>query len=295
MVTLALSSSPTDHGRQAVVGSFQAADLFRGVSGAGRIVDLTVDLPVLQRFGEADAELLAARALLRRVDSKFLVAVSSLDEILGKVTGDYGIVLAGGNRTATYRTIYYDTPQLRCFHDHRRGRRPRQKVRIRHYDDRDVSYLEIKTKRSEFISAKKRRRQAYSDSVLDADGRVFVDENSRLPAEALVPTVHTDFRRITLVGFSVHERITLDVDLVVRRDGDDDDDSERLDGVSILEVKQARFTAHSPIMRALRESGYRPTSASKYCTATALLTPNLRLNRLLPSLRAVERLRSWAT
>ncbi len=243
---------------------------------------------ILERFEEANLELLEKRALLRRVDSKFLLPQSELAPTLSKVVGDYGIVLAGDSRLATYRTIYYDTDEKRCFHDHRRGRRPRQKIRVRHYDERGVSYLEIKTKRSEYISFKKRRPLPYNESNLDAERRAFVSEHSRVDAADLVEAAHTDFRRATLVGFHTNERITLDIDLVV---SEPDVDAIELGGIAILEVKQPRFSIGTPIMTALRDRGHRPASASKYCTATALLRPDLRTNRLLPALRAIERLR----
>ena len=249
---------------------------------------MTVSLPILEQFAEASPSLLEKRSLLRRIDSKFLVSVEDLEAILSQITADYGIVLAGGNRLATYRTIYYDTPELRCFHDHRRGRRPRQKVRVRHYDDRSVSYLEIKTKRSEYISAKSRKPQAFNFSALDAEGLAFVDKNSRLLGSSLVPSVNTDFQRATLVGLETQERITLDVNLTVSQH---QDPVVPLNGIAIVEVKQARLSTRTPVMQALVACGHRPASASKYCTATALLRPGLRMNRLLPALRAIERLR----
>ena len=242
----------------------------------------------LERFALADVSLLEKRSLLRRVDSKFLLPVDEVAPVLERVVDDYGIVLAGDNRLATYRTVYYDTPELLCFHDHRRGCRPRQKVRIRHYDDRGVSFLEIKTKRSEYISSKTRTKQTFDDSHLSDVGRAFVAEHSRLPSEALEPAVHTNFQRVTLVGFNTDERLTLDLNLSVSLEAEEID----LGSYATLEVKQPRFSARTPIMRALRAYGYRPASASKYCTATALLKPGLRLNRLLPVLRKIERLRT---
>lgn len=241
----------------------------------------------LAGFSTAAPSLLARRDLLRRIDTKFLVSEAALPGLLGRLHGEYAVLCAGSARIAGYRTLYFDTPELRCFHDHRRGRRPRQKVRIRHYPDRRVSFLEVKTKRSESLTDKRRIARPYGDHRLGPGDRRFLAEACELPLEELRPMVWTNFGRISLVGLHTVERVTIDVGLtVVNENG-----SESLDGVAIMEVKQSPFCAHTPVMSALREEGQRPASASKYCIGVALTQDGVRLNRLLPTLRAVERLR----
>lgn len=243
--------------------------------------------PLLSRFSEAAPELLARRGLLRRTDSKFLIPQHELGDLLVKVVDHYGILRAAGEQIADYRTLYFDTPDLRCFHDHRRGRRARHKVRIRHYTDRKVSFLEIKSKRSAEITSKKRRPKPYGQSSLDADDLEFISQHCNVPAGALLPQIGTDFQRLTLVGLDVNERVTLDTELQLR-DGEKVVD---LRGICILEVKQSPFCVRTPIMRVLRSQGLRPVSASKYCTAVVLNRQSVRFNRLLPALRAIERMK----
>ena len=243
--------------------------------------------PLLSRFSDAAPELLARRSLLRRTDSKFLIPQHQLGDLLVQVVDHYGILRAAGEQVADYRTLYFDTPELRCFHDHRRGRRARHKVRIRHYTDRKVSFLEIKTKRSAEITSKKRRPKPHGQTVLDPDDLRFISDHCNVPPGALVPQIGTDFQRLTLVGLNVNERVTLDTELQLR-DGDRVID---LRGICILEVKQSPFCMRTPMMRALRSHGLRPVSASKYCTGVVLNRQTIRFNRLQPALRAIERMR----
>ena len=97
----------------------------------------------LAALREVGAELLAARALLTRVDRSYLLR-EALDA-LSSLRDDYGVLRAGPD-SARYSTRYFDTSDLRMYDDHRRGRCPRYKVRMRHHLDRTLSFLEVKRK-----------------------------------------------------------------------------------------------------------------------------------------------------
>lgn len=242
---------------------------------------------VLDGFEPVDPRLLADRTLLRRADSKFVLRDDDLLTLLPKLRPHYKLLSANGEALARYETLYFDTDDLRCFHDHRRGYRPRYKVRIRHYKDRGLKFLEVKTKRSDYLTDK--QRKPIDDTTgLSAEDMQFIAECCDVPTEALREQLWTNFRRITLVGAETTERITIDTGMELL----DGEHAEQLSGVVIMEVKQAPFSARTPAMLALRDAGKRRVSASKYCTANILLRGNLRCNRLLPSLRLIEGLRT---
>lgn len=241
---------------------------------------------IAARFPDVSEELLERRALLRRTDSKYLVPTTELGAILAPLDGDYGAMKAGNVSLADYRTLYFDTPELRCFHDHRRGRRPRHKVRIRHYPDRQVSFLEVKTKRSTATTYKYRTEKSYGSRDLDDTERLFVETHTGLDVGRLAPQAWTNFRRLSLVGIHTNERVTIDLDLNLKTDDQETD----LDGVSVIEVKQAPFCIRTPVMQRLKELGLRSVSSSKYVTAIALTHPEIRLSRLRPTLRILDRL-----
>ena len=238
----------------------------------------------LAQFASADAALLADRSLLRRTDTKFVVAASRVPAIVGALARDYAIVRMPFE-LALYRSLYFDTPDLRCFHDHRRGRRIRHKIRIRHYPDRRLSFLEVKARRGETITDKQRLEIADGQRHLGALHRAFL--RTHVPyADALEPRLWVDYRRITLVGLHAPERVTIDLDLELAR----------LDGTrcllgtaAVIEVKQASACA-SPMLHALAAAHVRAGSTSKYITAIARVHPELRPGRLLPNLRSFERM-----
>lgn len=239
----------------------------------------------LDRFDPVSPELLAQRDLLQRTDTKYLLPRRSLPELLGYLDRDYRILHAGEQPSALYLTQYFDTPSYELFHDHRRGKRLRFKVRLRHYPDRRLSYLEVKGKCASGGTRKWRRPLAYLCDQLSLDDLQFVSGQVPLGGAPLVPSLANQFRRITLVGVDQPERITLDMDLKFATD----EGSHSLGGVLVVEVKQSRFFPRSPVVQALARCRALPGSTSKYCVGTMLLRPELRHNRLRPTLARIER------
>ena len=241
----------------------------------------------LGKLAVAPGELLARRELLRRTDTKFALGPGALEGFLATIADGYAALrLAGGGSIATYRSLYFDTPDLRCFHDHRRGRRTRHKIRIRHYPDRRVSFLEVKARRSELVTRKHRVEIPYGCDRLDTAARTFLFGHVGMLADELVPQMWIEYRRITLLALASNERVTIDLDLVA---SPVDGASRSLGTTTVVEVKQDHYTSRSLAIRGLAVVRARAGSPSKYMTAIAATRPGVRCNRLLPTLRAVDR------
>lgn len=229
----------------------------------------------LAAFTPVDASLLDRRTLLRRVDTKFLLRVEALPPVLRALSPSHGIVLAGGERVATYETLYLDAPDLRAYDDHVRGRVPRHKVRARHYPERRVSFLEVKTRTNRSRTEKVRRPHPFGEAGL-ADAEVaWALALTGWPGETLLPQAWTRFQRITLVALDTAERVTVDLDLRLDRRCV----TRRLHGLAIVEVKQPRPDPRSPAVLALRRAGARARSISKYAVAVGLLAAGVRRSR----------------
>ena len=239
----------------------------------------------LEAFTTASKQLIKGRDLLIRTDVKFFGLDTILDEVLPLLAAHYAVIRVPSGCAANYQSVYFDTPDLRCYHDHRRGRRIRHKVRIRHYPDRQLSYLELKKKMNARVTDKLRLALPYGQTELSVLGREFLAQHCDLPVEQLEPTLTNHFRRISLIGIERAERVTIDVDLGFDHRGL----SGGFDGLTVIEVKQHPYDPHSPIMAALHAAGMRERSMSKYTTAIARLAPGIARNRLLPLLRALDR------
>ena len=242
----------------------------------------------LAAFREVGAELLAARALLTRVDRKYLLPRDALDALLSSLRDDYGVLRAGTRLAARYSTRYFDTSDLRMYDDHRRGRCPRYKVRMRHHLDRTLSFLEVKRKGTNQQTTKAILNRPFGAAELDPEGRQFIEKHCPIAAASLVSGVSIDFRRATLVGDTVNERVTIDWGF----DFHHVSAGARLAHAVIVEVKQSPYSNRTPAIRALRALGVREQSISKYCIATATVSA-VRSNTFKSALRAVERLQDY--
>jgi hypothetical protein len=254
---------------------------------------MTIDAPrevdaALASFPRATPELLAERALLRRIDLKYALDRDRLGPLLGALAAHYAVLPVGAGGVAISRNLYLDTPALRCFHDHRRGRRIRHKVRIRHYPDRELTFLEVKTKRGEALTDKRRRALDFAREALDPGDVAFVRAHAGALADELAPAVRIDYRRVALFNPRFEERLTIDFAVEAAHRGV----RVELGALAIVEIKRAPGgLPRTPAMHALAALGVRERALSKYCAAMALLDPAVRHNRLRPALRVVQGLR----
>jgi hypothetical protein len=237
----------------------------------------------LSGLGVATAAHAGRLDLQRRAESKFVMPAGAALALLPGLRLDYAVLPAGQVVLAAYRTLYFDTADLAFFHAHRRGRRVRHKVRIRHYPDRCLSFLEVKTRRGEDLTTKARRAREYGDSLLGSDDLAFVRARAAVERD-LLPQAWIDFRRVTLLGTERDERVTIDLDLRVTTASR----VSSLADVAVVEVKQPRLDRGSVAMQTLRRAGWRPGGNSKYCWGIALTRPEVPTHRLWPDLRTLQ-------
>lgn len=236
----------------------------------------------LRQFSSATPALVAGRRMERRIESKFPMPAAAAEALLPALKGDYAVLPAGGVLVAAYQSLYFDTIDLEFFHAHRRGRRVRHKVRIRHYPDRQVSFLEVKVRHGEGATWKVRREREFGNCQLDPGDLAFIRSHGAARRE-LVPQAWIDYRRITLLNARTAERVTIDLELQLSRGGR----QRSLRDVAVVEVKQLQLDRDTAVMRALRGAGRRNGWVSKYCAGVALTSPEVRANRLLVGLRAL--------
>jgi hypothetical protein len=207
--------------------------------------------------------------------------------MLTALSPDYQVVLAGGRRCATYETIYFDAAGRQFYHDHRRGRRPRYKVRIRHHIERRLTFLEVKRKDNSERTVKTRLELPFSHDTFATREQEFVRAHVPMDPVHLAPAVWIAFQRVTLLNGRINERVTIDCNLRVGAAGRSEQ-LEILPGVAIVEVKQVWHYNGPGAITALRTQGVEQ-SLSKYCVATIHLA-SVRANNFKPALRAIDRL-----
>ncbi|WP_171167335.1 polyphosphate polymerase domain-containing protein [Streptomyces sp. I05A-00742] len=231
------------------------------------------------------AEVNERSGLLTRFDRSYLVPTRVFAELVTLLTaphrpgGPYRVLTIDGLRAFRYHSVYYDTPGLRSFHEHRQGRRLRFKIRERVYQDSGERQFEIKLKGARGDTVKHRRPLTGHDTPLDPPYRAHLAATLRASygidaPDDLTPSLSTDYLRATLVADG--ERITCDAGLVCAdlRTGATVRCS---DGLVLVETKSAGHLTDAD--RVLHAHGVRPAVFTKYCGALAALRPALPGNR----------------
>lgn len=239
-------------------------------------------MDAIHNFPTASKELISSRSLQERCDTKFICKITDLGLIFKEVTGHYHVIRKNEEVYFEYMSQYFDTEDNKFLNDHHRGRRPRIKVRQRHYTQRGLSFLEMKKKCSDEKTYKTRKQIDNPDSIIEVDEFLATKEHSI--SEKLVPKLKVTYQRMTLIGLMLNERVTVDINIQFEYVGK----SKTLNGLVIIEVKQSRFNPQSPIIRTLYKHA-RDVRVSKYMTGAQLMWPEMKLNRHKPRFKAIMR------
>lgn len=225
--------------------------------------------------------------LMNRIDTKYVTSFDKLIGLLRAAAPHYLIQQIGGKSNMPYYTRYYDTTDVDMFYQHQRGRKSRQKIRVRQYEQSDTPpFIEIKIKNNKGRCHKKRVAMDKGPEIKNYHD--FLKHYSAYNPETLIPHIENHFYRITLVDKDMTERITIDSNLEFhnlttnRR--------LALDNIVIIERKRDGRSSGSPLDNILKELRIHPGGFSKYCIGMAVTNPRLRQNKLKPKLRRINRI-----
>ncbi|MER6053138.1 polyphosphate polymerase domain-containing protein [Streptomyces sp. BHT-5-2] len=230
------------------------------------------------------AEVQARAELLARFSTAYLVPVDVFAAFAAELTdrrrpgGPFAALCINGRRWFRYRSVYYDTPDLRSFHDHRQRNGLRFKIRERLYADTGERQFEVKLKGEHGRTVKHRRPLMPGDPALGPAPRDFLatvlDRSYGIQAPTeLGRSIETDYQRATFVADG--QRVTCDAALVCR--DLETGRSIRADGgLVVVETKTAGRLTEAD--RLLAGYGVPAADFTKYCGGLSALRPHLHAN-----------------
>lgn len=238
---------------------------------------------MVSQFDAISLDAMDAVKLMDRIDMKFILPFEQFTGILPQLSQNYKVLTIDGNRVFSYQTEYYDTPNLNMFYDHHNGRLTRFKVRHREYIESRLGFLEVKFRSNKGRIIKQRiKYQNHNDQSFAG----FIEKHTPYNPGKLTCTVVNHFNRFTLVDLGMKERVTTDFNISFT----DKSRNIFLNGLVIIEIKQARTDKTSLIYQALKKNNIRPTSISKYCVGVSLLNDMSKNNNFKQTLLQINKL-----
>lgn len=241
----------------------------------------------IAQFQSHDLATQQQAALMERQDTKYLLPLARLAELLPLLRSSHTVLEQQQRRQLRYASLYFDTPRLDCYLAHHNGKLNRYKVRIRHYLDTCEAFVEVKCRTNRRRTLKQRVPcDVQADGLAAASG--FLDDQLAAHLRPLHPTLWVRYQRMTLLNIQHSERLTIDTDIHFAnpRAGISTD----LRGLAIIEVKTAPGSVGSSVTSLLKQQHIQPVSFSKYCMGLALCShpAALKRNRFLPMLRQIS-------
>lgn len=213
----------------------------------------------IEKYATISLEEMNSVKLMDRVETKYILSVKQLPEILRQLQDEYKVVSISGVLIPTYKTVYFDTDSLFFYREHHRKRKNRYKVRFRNYVDSDITFLEVKHKQNGRVD-KQRIEVENNHFALSPDEMLFLKE-SNIDRTDLKKKLTNYYNRITLVSKNSVERVTFDMNIHFKYNEVD----SGLENVVIVELKQPNLSRTSPIYKVLKDAQVKPYNVSKYC------------------------------
>jgi len=238
----------------------------------------------LRPFLRSSLEDSKAMSFLNRFDTKYVLKVDNAFDFLNDIKDNYSLLQINDKLIQSYKTVYFDTPDLYCFNLHHNKRANRFKFRTRQYLSNGKIYNEIKQKLNtgKTIKFRQRRDEMNDISEFDGDFANLIHSNN-YNVDNLVPSLNVSFNRITLLNRYFPERMTLDFGLEYGYNNEE----FSLGNTVIIELKRERTPERTASQEFFRKICKTPSGFSKYAIGITLTHEEAKKNRFLPMVRSL--------
>jgi hypothetical protein len=234
--------------------------------------------PDLSRLRPVTLAQLDSVKLQDRMDTKYVIPYAELQRVIDNISDEYFCLEINGKRSFAYESDYYDTPELKLYYDHHKGKLNRFKVRVRKYVDSGLLFFEIKAKNNKSRTIKSRVPLRNGEDPFNNEAVHVLQGIYRLEQLGLKQRLRVDYSRITLVNKDFTERVTIDTGLKFIADCRVVDKSHLV----VVEVKQDRAKG-SAFTTLMKKWHVRKMSLSKYCYGVISLFPEVKFNNFKPN------------
>jgi hypothetical protein len=244
---------------------------------------------IIQGFDAVSLKELDSVQLQNRVDTKYVLTIAQLAELLNGIQDEQFVLTIDKNRLFNYKTIYYDTPSFQFYKDHHNGCVNRVKVRSRQYVESNLCFYEIKRKLFGTRTDKQRIKIPALFDEVPHDAYNLI-QYKRLNNQPIEKKLSNYFKRITLTNKKFTERITIDLEIKF----ENQHQTIELPHIVIIEVKQGKTDVFSNTIQQLKKLRIHESSFSKYVVGVSMLEPHIKNNNFKPLLLKINKLKNNA-
>lgn len=253
-------------------------------------LDACVD-KAIKRFSTHDLSAISNTGLMNRVDSKFLLPVNTLAQVLDFCNSHYSVLMINKVTLFQYNNIYFDTAELDFYHQHHNRKLNRHKVRHRHYVDVGTSFLEVKFKNNKGRTIKNRCLADIDPISALSENHNFLHEHGISAPNKLISSQACAYQRISLANNERKERLTFDLNInfASTLNQSQPENNYSLTDFYMAELKQEKLDRQSPFYRLMRDMGIRSKGFSKYCMGQSLTNnKHIKSNRFKANLMRLK-------
>lgn len=242
----------------------------------------------LERLNPVNLDAMSGIRLMNRIELKYVFETRKLASLINLLGNHYHILEINKMRILPYSSTYLDTEDSLFYYQHVRGKYARHKIRYRRYIATNESFLEIKKKTNKERTVKRRIESEPLSGSFDPKASSFIQKFLHISSTLVRPALTNEFTRITLAGFELRERITLDFNISFS----DPETMERisLPYLAIAELKKEAYSDTSHFKNLIKQLNIYPSGFSKYCVGRALLSDTLKKNMIKPKLLLLNKL-----
>ena len=242
----------------------------------------------LSKLNPVSLDSLYSVRLMNRVEVKYVFNIRKLPDLIRMLAGYYQVLEIKKMRILPYSTTYLDTSDYLFYSQHVRGEFSRYKLRYRTYEATNESFLEIKKKTNKGRTSKWRIENLNNSGSFDSEATCFILKHLPVSPALVRPAIINNFTRITLAGFELNERVTIDFNISFSS-------MENLREISlpylaIAELKKDGYSDYSGFKARVKQLNIYPAGFSKYCIGSAMLNDSVKKNMIKPKLLLLNKL-----
>ncbi len=247
----------------------------------------------ISRLSPIGLDSISGVRLMDRVEIKYLFTTAKVPDLLHLLSEHYQVLQIRDLRILPYSTTYYDTDEYLFYNQHTRGEYDRHKIRYRKYETTDESFLEIKKRTNKGRTIKWRIENSPGAELFDDKASGFIREYLPISPALIKPVLVNHFTRITLAGYELRERITIDFNISFSIPGKSEEVS--IPYLAIAEQKKEAYSESSHFKSLIKQMNLYQTGFSKYCVGSALLNNSLKINNVKPKILFLNKLKNEYT